>query len=90
MVIDYVEWGAAGQANEATASAATADGTTVWTSGTFTNGETLAGYSISFCGAGTEHGAAKWQISTPNFGGSPICATPTIKTTWGRLKTIYR
>lgn len=84
-IIDYVEWGAAAQPNEATANTAG-----VWTSGQAASGETLAGYSISYCGSGVEHGAAHWQISTPNFGTASLCATPTIRTTWGRLKSLYR
>jgi plastocyanin len=86
-IIDFVQWGVAGRPNEATAANAIAG---LWTAGDFVNGETNGAYSISFCGSATQHGAAQWQISTPNFGTTPLCTTPTITTSWGRLKTLYR
>ncbi len=86
-IVDYVEWGGSGQANEATAANATAG---LWTSGEAVVGSTSAAHSISFCGTGTQHGAAQWDVSTPNFGTTPICTTPSLRTSWGRIKSLYR
>lgn len=84
-IIDFVQWGAAGQPNAATALSAA-----VWPSGEFVSGESLPGYSISFCGSRTQHGSAFWSVTTPNFGSGGICTTPALNTSWGRIKTLYR
>ena len=84
-MIDFVQWGAGGQENEATAQAAG-----FWNAGAaITN--VAAGHSIEFCGQPGQYGATQWhEISTPNFGADGNCATPTFSTTWGRIKTLYR
>lgn len=85
MMIDFVQWGAGGQANEATAVTAL-----LWQAGDAITG-VEDGRSIEFCGIGGEYGAARWsEVTTPNFGNNGNCATPTIRSTWGRLKTLYR
>ena len=92
-IIDYVAWGTPGQAtppNEATAVSAGfwSAGDAVPTDAALPAGGT--GYSISFCGARTDHGSSFWHISRPNFGASPDCSTPALNPTWGRLKALYR
>jgi hypothetical protein len=85
-IVDFVQWGADGQPNQATAEAAA-----LWPPGDVVASEPSAGYSISFCGTRVQRGAAQWNVTTPNFGGAgPICATPTHTTSWGRIKTMYR
>jgi len=84
-LLDFVQWGAGGQGNEATAQAAG-----FWAAGAAIT-DVAAGHSIEFCGQPGQYGAAQWhEISTPNFGGDGNCATPTFSTTWGRIKTLYR
>ena len=92
-MIDYVEWGTPGQAAQPNRTTAVSAG--FWGSGDAVNTDALlpgggAGYSISFCGARTDHGAASWEISTPNFGTAARCLTPTRNPTWGRIKALYR
>jgi plastocyanin len=85
MMLDFVQWGAGGQENEATAQAAG-----FWNSGAAVL-NVADGHSIEFCGNPGEYGATKWfEISTPNFGSNGNCATPATTTTWGRLKALYR
>jgi hypothetical protein len=86
LMIDFVQWGAAGQPNETTANIAG-----FWTAGTSING-VAAGHSIEYCANATlDHGVARWaEIATPTFGGNGDCATPTASDTWGRLKVLYR
>lgn len=84
-IIDFVQWGAASQPNEATAVAAG-----LWTAGAFI-GDVAAGHSIEFCGQASEHGFAFWsEVAVPNLGTDGDCATPTERHTWGSLKTRYR
>jgi plastocyanin len=84
-VIDFVEWGAGAQANEATATAAS-----LWAPGAFVAG-VADGSSIEYCGQPGQYGAAFWHANpTPNFGTGENCAVPTFSTTWGRIKTLYR
>lgn len=84
-MIDFVQWGAGGQENEATAQAAG-----FWAAGAAIL-NVASGHSIEFCGQPGQYGAAQWhEISTPNFGGDGNCATPTFGTTWGRIKSLYR
>lgn len=84
-MIDFVQWGAGGQENEATAQSAG-----FWAAGAAIQ-NVAAGHSIEFCGQPGEYGAAQWhEISTPNFGSNGNCATPGLRTTWGRLKSLYR
>lgn len=84
-MIDFVQWGAGGQENEATAQSAG-----FWAGGAaITN--VAAGHSIEFCGQPGEYGASRWhEISVPNFGSNGNCATPAAGTSWGRLKSLYR
>jgi hypothetical protein len=83
--IDYVEWGAAGQPNEATAITAGN-----WTAGAFV--PTVAvGHTIQFCGMLDQHAGGWGGNSFPSFGGqSSDCTTPVQTVTWGRIKTLYR
>jgi plastocyanin len=84
-MIDFVQWGAGGQANEATAVTAL-----LWQAGEAITGVD-AGHSIEFCGSGGEYGFGEWsEVTVPNVGGAGNCATPTVRSTWGRLKTLYR
>ena len=85
LMIDYVEWGAGGQANETTAGLAG-----FWSAGTSLN-NVAAGHSIEYCASATlQHGADHWaEISPPNFGSNSDCTTPVLDQTWGRLKIIY-
>ena len=91
-LVDYVEWGAAGQPAQPNQVVATYAGK--WATGTVVDVASLpnggAGYSISFCGAPANRGASFWEISTANFGASARCATPTRKVTWGQIKLRYR
>lgn len=85
-IIDFVQWGAPTQANESIAVAAG-----FWTTAEFVEYSGSATRSIEFCGAATDRGASHWsEITTPNFGSNGDCLTPTLRTTWGKLKTIYR
>jgi hypothetical protein len=86
MIVDFVQWGAGTQANEATAV-----GAGFWAAGTFIP-TMAAGHSIEYCAdANLTHGVALWaEVSTPNFGTNGNCATPTESATWGRVKTVYR
>jgi hypothetical protein len=86
LMIDFVQWGAPGQANEVTANLAG-----LWTVGTSING-VAAGHSIEYCAnAALDHGVSRWaEISAPNFGGNGDCATPVLGDTWGQLKVLYR
>jgi plastocyanin len=84
-MIDFVQWGAGTQENEATAATAG-----FWAPGAAVAG-VAAGHSIEYCGAPGQYGAARWYDNpTPNFGGSDNCTTPAFSTTWGRIKTLYR
>ncbi len=85
-IVDYVQYGAGGQANEATAVAAG-----LWTTGQFVPTVGIANRSIEFCGNRSDHGAAQWsEIDPTNFGSDGNCVTPLIPSTWGRVKTLYR
>jgi plastocyanin len=85
-IIDYVEYGSAGQANESTAATAG-----LWTAGEFVPTVGQPGRSIEFCGNRSDHGATHWaEISPPNFGTDGNCLTPAIPSTWGRIKALYR
>lgn len=86
LIIDFVQWGAGNQANEATAGLAN-----FWAAGTSING-VAPGHSIEYCQNSTlDHGVAHWaEIAPPNFGGNDNCTTPTLRDTWGHLKIIYR
>lgn len=84
-IIDYVAWGSGGQENEATATTAN-----LWTSSSAISG-VAAGHSIEFCGQPGQYGLSYWsEIAVPNFGSNGNCTTPTIPSTWGRIKSLYR
>ncbi len=84
-IADFVQWGSGGQANEAAAVSAG-----LWAPGAAITG-VADGHSIEFCGQQNQHGAALWsEVSSPNFGTNGNCATPAGRTTWGRIKTLYR
>jgi plastocyanin len=86
LMIDFVQWGAPGQANETTAAVAG-----FWGAGTSING-VAAGHSIEYCANPTlDHGSNHWaEVAVPNFGSNGNCSTPVASETWGRLKIIYR
>jgi plastocyanin len=85
-IIDYVEWGAGGQANEATAGSAA-----LWVAGEFVPAAGDPAHSLEFCGTAAQRGASFWaEVAVPNFGTNDMCATPAVPTTWGRIKAIYR
>jgi plastocyanin len=84
-MIDFVQWGAGGQGNEATAVTAG-----FWNAGAAITG-VADGHSIEFCGQPGQYGASFWhEVSPPNFGSYDNCTTPAFRTTWGRIKTLYR
>lgn len=85
-IIDFVQWGAGGGGNEATAAAAA-----LWGSGEFVPA-VAAGHSIEYCDTPLRHGATHWYDNpTPNFSGSANnCLTPVRPSSWGRIKSLYR
>jgi plastocyanin len=85
-IVDFVEWGATGQPNEATAIAAG-----LWTAGESVDPVPVSGnYDLAFCGLESQHGKSFWQVAQPNFRSQALCATPTQASTWGRIKLLYR
>jgi plastocyanin len=90
-MVDYVEWGIAGQAAQPNRTTAVTAG--LWPTGDVVDITDLpaggTGYSIAFCGSHTDHGASFWQKARPNFGGT-LCTTAAHTSTWGRLKALYR
>ena len=86
LMIDFVQWGAGAQANEATAGSVN-----FWTAGEFIGG-VAAGHSIAYCANQTlDHGIDRWaEISPPSLGVLNDCNTPVLSQTWGYLKAIYR
>ena len=85
-ILDFVEWGPSGQENEGTAIAAN-----LWNGGDSVPNTVAAGHSIEFCGQGGQYGASHWaEIAVPTFGSLGTCTTPTVRTTWGRMKSLYR
>lgn len=86
MLVDFVQWGAGGQPNQATAVAAG-----MWGAGDFIP-TMAAGHSIVYCAnQALTHGVDRWaEVPVPNLGGTDDCTTRTGTGTWGRLKVIYR
>lgn len=86
LMLDFVQWGAGAQANEATAGAAG-----FWTSGQSIDG-VAAGHSIAYCANSTlDHGVDRWaEIFPPSLGTLNDCNTPVLSQTWGQLKVLYR
>jgi hypothetical protein len=84
LMVDYVQWGAAGWRNESTAN----------TAGLWTTGDVVPavadGHSIEFCGTRADRGLSSWRGSPTPTPGSVNCVTPVISATWGRIKTLYR
>ena len=89
MMIDYVEWGAAGnQPLESVAAATTSP--VLWTASEFAP-QAAAGHSIVFCGVRFQHGAGFWnETKFPTPAAVNDCVNPTLPSTWGRIKTLYR
>ena len=84
LCLDYVQWGAGGQQNEATAVTAGR-----WVTGEFVDA-VADGHSIAFCGTIGQVGSVAWSgIEIPNPG-TTDCSTPAARSTWGRLKVTYR
>ncbi len=86
LMLDFVQWGAGAQANEATAGAVN-----FWTSGQSIDG-VAAGHSIAYCANSTlDHGVLRWaEIAPPSLGALNDCNTPVLGQTWGHLKVLYR
>ena len=85
-IVDFVQYGVGGQANEATAVAAG-----LWTAGQLVPTVGIGGRSIEFCGNRADRGASQWaEIDPTNFGSDGNCITPVQSSTWGRVKTLYR
>lgn len=85
MLADFVQWGAAAQANEATAATAL-----FWTAGAFIP-QVADGHSMEFCGAGADRGPTFWRgISVPTPGAAGNCSTPVAPATWGAIKVLHR
>jgi len=83
-IIDYVSWSGSNE-NEATAVTAG-----LWFTGTFVP-EAAQGHSIEFCGIAGQHGPSFWsEVSSPNLGTNGNCSTPLVRSTWGRVKSLYR
>ena len=91
-MVDYVEWGVAGQAAQPNRATAVTAG--LWNTGDVVDITQLpnggVGYSLAFCGNAGNHGASFWSMAHPNFGASALCTTPARSSTWGRLKALYR
>jgi plastocyanin len=84
LIIDYVQWGAGGQENEATGV-----GAGFWAVGAAVT-NVAAGHSIQFCGGPGQYGVGQWsEIGSPTFPSNGTCSTPAIRSTWGRIKTMY-
>lgn len=84
LMVDFVQWGAGAQLNEATASTAG-----YWTTGLFADA-VADGHTIEFCGSAFNRGPAFWQGSPVATPGTANCVTPTRASSWGRIKAIYR
>lgn len=86
MIIDFVQWGAGAQPNEATAVSAG-----FWGAATFIP-TVAATHSIEYCADVTlDHGVNRWaEVATPNFGLDGGCLTPVRDDSWGRIKSLYR
>jgi hypothetical protein len=83
-MVDFVQWGLDNQLNEATAQTAT-----YWTAGQFAD-TPADGHALEFCGSAFERGASFWQGSPIATPGGSNCVTPTTRSSWGRIKAIYR
>lgn len=84
-IIDFVRWGSLATENMATAVSAG-----YWLDGAALTG-VAPGRSIEFCGSPGQYGAQHWaEVATSSFGSNGACATPAIRTTWGRVKSLYR
>ena len=90
MIVDYVEWGAAGgQPLEDTAIKVSSPWP-IWFAGEFAP-QAKPGHSIVRCQPPEYSGSAAWDESAvPTPGTFDNCANPARTTTWGRLKVLYR
>lgn len=87
-IIDYVQWGAGGQAREQ--AAADAQPTPYWTIGDFLP-SMAPGHAIAFCGNQGQYGLGFWsEVANPTPNAVNDCASPAARSTWGRLKSLYR
>jgi plastocyanin len=84
LMVDFVQWGASAQLNEATAVTAA-----FWTGGLFAD-PPADGHSLEFCGTAFQRGPTFWQGSPVSTPGTANCVTPTRASSWGRIKAIYR
>ena len=89
LMVDYVEWGTTGgQALESVAVTTTSP--VLWTAGQFAP-QAASGHSIVFCGIRGQYGAGLWNGSlNPTPAAANDCVNPTLPSTWGRIKTLYR
>jgi plastocyanin len=83
-MVDFVQWGAGAQPNEATAVTAA-----YWSGGLFAD-PPADGHSLEFCGTAAQRGPSFWQGSPVITPGSVNCVTPARTSSWGRIKAIYR
>ena len=84
LMVDFVQWDAGGQLNEATAVTAG-----YWTTGLFADAP-ADGHTLEFCGSALERGPSFWRGSPVATPGLANCVTPTRTSSWGRIKAIYR
>jgi plastocyanin len=84
LMVDFVQWGVDNQINEVTAATAG-----YWTAGQFAD-TPADGHTLEFCGSAFERGASFWQGSPVATPGTANCVTPTTRSSWGRIKAIYR
>ncbi len=89
LMVDYVEWGTTGgQALESVAVTTTSP--LLWTAGQFAP-QAASGHSIVFCGIRGQYGAGFWnETKFPTPAAVNDCVNPTLPSTWGRIKTLYR
>ena len=83
-MIDFVQWGAVDQLNASTAVSAV-----LW-NGSESVPPPAAPHSIEFCGNETNRGLSFWNARPAATPGSADCVTPTVPSSWGRLKALYR
>jgi len=87
-IVDFVEWGVAGQPREI--DAVDAQPTPYWNSGDFLP-SMADGHAIAFCGISGQYGLGFWsEVANPTPNASNDCASPAVRSTWGRLKSLYR
>lgn len=86
-IVDYVSWNG-GSELEGTPAAVTAG---LWPSAGATVPDVAQGHSLEFCGIAAQYGPTFWsEVSSPNLGSNGNCSTPLVRSTWGRVKSLYR